>query len=101
MRRRNCGTFLPGILVMSISPTWIFPLLGRNSRVIMRSSVVFPAPDLPTTKENSPFPNVREILRLAHEPSGYCLVTLSKMITLPFTLDDASDVHKPPYFLRG
>ena len=56
------------------------PLVGSISRLIMRSSVVLPQPDGPTSTATSPSGTSSVSSRTATVPFGYCLLTLQRII---------------------
>src|SRR5690348_9511532 len=57
------------------------PLVGSTSRLIMRSVVVLPQPDGPTSTHTSPSGTNRLSSWTATRPFGNCLVTASSRIT--------------------
>ena len=63
-------------LFTSRSPIRIVPAVGRSKPASMRSVVVLPQPDGPTTMTNSPSSISRSRLQTASFPSPNLLVTL-------------------------
>jgi hypothetical protein len=61
----------------------IDPLDGSIMRLIMRSVVVFPLPDVPTSTPTSPVGISSDSASTATVPSSYRLVTRSSTITAP------------------
>ena len=78
MPRRS---FTASVWAMSRPSTKILPDVGVIIRLIMRIDVVLPHPDGPTNTVNDSASMVRSRRSTAVVPSGYCLVTPSKVIT--------------------
>ena len=70
---RSCG----GTSVTSRSPIVTRPALGVSSPAIMRSAVLLPQPDGPTSTMNSPSAMARSTPRAATCPLGYVFHTCS------------------------
>ncbi len=78
----------------------IVPEVGSIIRLIIRSEVVLPQPDGPTSTVIAPSGIVRERLPTATVPSGYLLVTSTNSITVVL-LVGAAQVAEGKRALRG
>ncbi len=76
-RRSNAGSWP----VTSLPSIRIVPDVGSIIRLIIRSDVVLPQPEGPTSTVMAPVGMVMERLPTATVPSGYLLVTSSNSIT--------------------
>ena len=70
------GRLLGGVSAMSWPPMMIWPQVGVSSPEIMRSSVVLPQPEGPSSAKNSFWAMSRVTLSTAMTPPGNFLVTL-------------------------
>ena len=75
MERRYFGIFHRLMLLMLRPPTDTLPEVGFSSRRISLINVLFPAPDAPTMKTNSPSSIFRSTSLSATVPLEYFLLT--------------------------
>ena len=73
MLRRSSGIWRSGIAVMLRPPTRICPCEGSSSRKTSFRNVVFPAPEGPVRKQNSPFLMWSVMSERAVLSRSYCL----------------------------
>ena len=71
--RRSSGIWRSGIAVTLRPPTRICPCDGSSSRNTSFRKVVFPAPEGPVRKQNSPFPMCSVTSESAEDSRSYCL----------------------------
>src|SRR6476661_5622984 len=83
------------MLAVSVSSSQILPSLGSIIRLIIRSEVVLPQPEGPTSTVIWPVGASRLSSSTATVPSGYLLVTPSKTI-MRANLMQGTDQRSPP-----